>query len=657
MKQTTLHRPARKGHSAAFTLVEMLVSVTLVLLMMTLFASMFQLATGSMTKQRGISQLDQSARVLDTVVRRDFQKRTFRYAHPFYPGEDSATSPTSFANRAGYLYFSTNEPGGIDDLVQFTVDANILNESQDATPYFGRATELLDRVTAGNNGLRASPNQPEADDGTLTPNSISSGSTAEICYFIRNGNLYRRINLIREPLKVAGQNLGPQPTSRGGYDFFCGYANPATPGSYDGLYATTINGLTNDFYRDFDLTAFRSLPDGNGNRSATVLGVGSLGNESSGAASEVFANPGRRFGFDPFTGLSREHTQMPVAGVASRFLGRFLHAETSALNFNWPQQTARDETGVAADSGQVLRVDLNFDGSFDVTTNGNPFDVAGCPLALNPLNGVVSSFDNATGAGVEGRGGIRRAEDLLLANVHEMKVELWDNRLQRFVPPGHTYFNAQTGQAGDYHVLRNLNNGYGPRPGVNVGTVFDTWHSKAATAGTMDATGAAKAAPYIAYRYYPPTVSQSPPGPLPATFPNAVTSYWASGQNYSVSPGNGSVVFGRKSLSYPGFDVDSNGIFHWIQDATGIPPQAYQIAYRAIGGNDIDGDGNYTSGTQLPNFPAAPGRRFTDGEIIWESFDNRVPLKSIRLTFRFLDKQSDNMRNLSLIIPMTETVQ
>lgn len=648
----------RQSQRTAFTLVEMLVSVTLVLLMMTLFASMFQLATGSMTKQRGISQLDQSARVLDTVVRRDFQKRTFRYVQPFYPTEDSATSPTSFTNRSGYLYFSTNGNGGIDDLIQFTVDANILNESADATPFFGRAIELLDRVNSGNNGLRNSPNQPEADDGSLSPNFVASGPTAEVCYFIRRGNLYRRINLIREPLQVAGQNLGPQPTSRGGFNYLAGYSDPSNVATFDGLYSTTSDGLTNDFYRHFDECAFRSLADANGNRATTVLGVGSLGNESNGAAADVIANPARRFGFNPFTGFSREHTQADGAGVASQFLGRFLHAETSAMNFNWPQDTSRDEIAGQSigtpDANQVLRVDLDFDGAFDITTTGNPFDLAGCPLVLNPLNGVVSSFDNSTTLGVEGRGGIRRAEDLLLANVHEMKVELWDNRLQRFVVPGHASSNPSTGQAGDYHVLRNLNNGYGPKPGVNVGAVFDTWHRAAASS---IGTGTA---PYISYLHYPP-VQISPPvagnivGPSPASMPGPTKTYWVPNSSGIYSAGD--VVFAQwldDNDDNPSNGRIADGIFSYKE----MPEPKFQIGYRMIGYNDVNpADGDADGGPAgAVNFPTAPGRRFTDNEIIWESFDNRVPLKSIRLTFRFLDKQTDNMRNLSLVIPITEVV-
>ncbi|MGV2336487.1 MAG UNVERIFIED_CONTAM: type II secretion system GspH family protein [Planctomycetaceae bacterium] len=138
----------RQAHQplAGFTLVEMLVSVALVLLMMTLFSSIFSMATNSVSTQRGISQNDQRARALTTLIRADFAHRTFRYPLPFAPGENAATSPTPFSSRSGYLYISTNDPySGLDDLVQFTVSSDILTEDPDSSPYFGKAQMLSDR--------------------------------------------------------------------------------------------------------------------------------------------------------------------------------------------------------------------------------------------------------------------------------------------------------------------------------------------------------------------------------------------------------------------------------------------------------------------------------------------------------------------------------
>ena len=72
---TRLAGMTRRG---GFTLVEMLVSVALVLLIMTLFAQAFGIAAGSIKKQRGLAENDQRARSMVTILLGDLKKRTFR---------------------------------------------------------------------------------------------------------------------------------------------------------------------------------------------------------------------------------------------------------------------------------------------------------------------------------------------------------------------------------------------------------------------------------------------------------------------------------------------------------------------------------------------------------------------------------------------------
>lgn len=633
-------RLTKQGHGSsqrnAFTLVEMLVSVTLVLLMMGLFASIFQIATDSMTKQRGISEQDQRARILATNVRKDLQHRTFRYLYPFFPNEDPLTSPTSFANRNGYFYISTNSPDtGLDDVIQFTVSSNITTEDPDSTPIFGRAMQLIDRSTAGASltSLHINPNQPEADDGSFAPNSGASSPYAEVCYFVRNGNLYRRVVLIREPLNVAGQNLVAQPTSRSGYNYLSGQPDRTDATTYDGLFKVTSGNfipdgpdgsLSNDFQLLFDHSAFASFSGSN--QSTAVLGVEALSNATKDPAARILANPARRWGFNPLTSRSREHSRVANATSPSVFIGRYTHAETSSLNFNFPQNSCRVKTippsPSTADSSTLLG-------------NGNPLDVVNTPVTLNSY-GVVSEFDSALTATAEGRGGIRRVEDLLLANVHEMKVELWDQRLQRFVVPGHFSSNLGTGELGDFHFNRCLNPKAVPIDSMNNGAVFDTWHSQSA-AYDSDGDGSLEFAelhpPYMPYNFYPPAV-------VGTTGPHG--QFWqpsAPADTYAV----GSIVLPEWK------DVAPLGVFSYNEISE---PSMFQIGLKCIAVNDADADG-VENGPAI-RFPAAAGQRVTDGEVTWESFDNRRPLQSIRLTFRFHDKPSDNMRQLSLVIPVTD---
>lgn len=585
-----------------FTLVEMLVSVALVLLMMTLFSSIFSMAANSVATQRGISQNDQRARALSTLIRADFAHRTMRYVFPYSPSENAATSPTPFSSRTGYLYISTNDAhSGLDDLVQFTVSSNILTEDPDGSPYFGRAVQLLDPFTNSPSAdLRQETNQPDADDGSVVANGTGSSTAAEVAYFVRNGNLYRRVMLLRDPLPIAGRDLNEQPTSVGGNRFL---GHPT--GNF-----RTLDGISNDFWLNFDYSAIWS------SAGASFLGASALSNENSAISpGTALGDPRSRFGFNPVDGRSREHTCSLDHSLAELqkgnfvpklFLGRFVHAETSASNFNWPQSFCTDPS-----NGNVL-------------LGGNPFSISSCPLRLNTNTGVVDEFSDGA------RGGERRMEDLVLAGVHEFKVEIWDQRLQKYSTPGHRENTIGPNDAlirGDYHRDRRFSD-WGPDSSVNAKVgVFDTWHP-----GLDLPNGIAgpEEPPFLPLTYTPPVF---PRGPTRLGLPNDnFGDYWKA----SAATNPGAVVF------VPWLDSNGDNVFAWSE----IADPKFQIALRCVRGGQ--------SGTVPPVFPSVPGRRVTDGEVEWESFDNRRPLRSVRLTIRYQDQSTDTQRTLSLVIPLTE---
>ncbi|MFO0976256.1 MAG: type II secretion system protein [Planctomycetaceae bacterium] len=662
----TKHNRSQRNARRAFTLVEMLVAVTLVLLMMTMFASIFQMASGSVTKQRAIANHDQRARALSTLIRADFAHRTFRFPQPFLPGEDSATSITPFGERAGYIYISTNNPySSLDDMVQFTVSSDILSEDPDNTPYSGRASLLQDRADGTANSLAINTNQPESDDGSSVINSTGGSNAAEICYIVRNGNLYRKVMLLRRPLPVAGKDLDEQPTTVLGKNFF---ANPA-----DGLYSAYPLGVTNDFWLDFDYSAIpqnysanNTVPQALPRQSAKFVGSSGLTNElsSSGAATVSLGNPLNRFGFNPVpgspvAGLSREHTwnipdtTLPAGQQGPFFLGRFIHSETSATNFNWPQ--ARSEV--------FGSTNLLWSGN---SAPGNPLDVRN-PVTLNTTTGVVDEFSEGA------RGGIRRMEDLVLSNVHEFKVEVWDERLQRYTVPGHSEVvqapfvdssNKRPFIAGDFHrdrILPSINTkfdtsaDFGPL-GSAIG-VFDTWHPSIDRLGN----GNPDQPLYYPLRYYPPIAPAGPSRQLNTTAMDPATNgpfavplindvdrvtktvgenrgFWTPNTQYF--PGeivflrwadNGDGLFEYKELSDPGIGL----------------ARVYRV--RAVQGSGM-------SASSPPPFPEGPGKivQEINREIEWECVDNLRPLSSIRLTVRFLDPQSESLRQLTLVIPLID---
>ena len=401
-----------------------------------------------------------------------------------------------------------------------------ISDSGEVTNYYGHAEQLfapdylasigdvdgslfVDNIDA----LLANPNQPEADDERIEPNGTAQSPAAEISYIVRNGKLYRRVLLLRNPPPRAGS---PQPSINvhGGVanpdNLFDLDGNPATPWYL--RYSQAAGGIvpSANFWGDFDLSAFRQFSGGEWS-SAKVHGLEALNNaKGDPAVSTAFplGDPAYRFGHNTFPvdpggspnlmyGMPREFTIFPGGATSPEFFGRFLHEETSfeattggVGAFRYPQGDCITSTGS--------------------TTNGHPMDMAGTPLSLDPEREVIEQFVDPAG-----RGGSRRSEELLLAGVHEFRVEIWDDRLGKFVSPGHSESTLGAGsQAGDYHISRRLNPGYGPlgpfETAAFANRVFDTWHPNPSVAGT---------APVRAMTFYPPRVSDTPPGPSPDTMP------------------------------------------------------------------------------------------------------------------------------------------
>ena len=148
----------QSGARGGFTLVEMLVSVAIMLLMMSMFAQVFQLAGSTITSQRGVAENDQRSRSIQTVITADLDKRSFRLVVPWSVGDDPGLPETSPVLRKGYFYISENDTtSDVDDFIQFTVDVNDIRQNTDVSSIYGRATQLA--------SLTQHPNQPEADDG------------------------------------------------------------------------------------------------------------------------------------------------------------------------------------------------------------------------------------------------------------------------------------------------------------------------------------------------------------------------------------------------------------------------------------------------------------------------------------------------------------
>jgi type II secretory pathway pseudopilin PulG len=598
---TSAARRKRTNNFRAFTLIEMLIAVTLVLLMMVLFAEIFSLAADSMNLQRGISENDQQVRTLTTVLRSDLQKRTFRNLVPFFPGEspDDENSSYSFGNRAGYFYLSINDPvNGRDNVLQFTVRSTERDGDPNDTPYFGAAA-TLPGVFISN------PNQPEHDDGDISPNGATSSPAAEVCYFLRGDKLYRRQMLLREPLPSSGAT-NPQPTRQvDGARYF---------GNAPVIY-------TGEFLRDFDLSAI-GTPTG-----AFLLGVVSLNNEST--TTLPLGRSVNRFGFNQIDGLSREFGD----DTGTFFLGRFTHEETSAVNFNFPQSLTEQQGG-------------------GTLGNGLPYDVDNTPVTdLRDIygnavaDGIVDEFEENIPASIAA--GSRRGEDLLLTNVHEFTVKVWDERLGKFVPLTHS--EHASGIDGDFNVNRQLNSAYAPVGGS--AAIFDTWHQSY----DRDLDGTDDFPPFL-------PMTLDPAGylaPLPVNTPG--DPHWLPDEEYAV----GDVVFPTtEDINYNQIlDASEDGRYGYATDGVinqnPNAPVEYvgrAFAYRCVQGGRSGAPGFEPAwrktdsaevyGTQNPGFAA-------ETPPTWETVENLRALRAIQITVRFLHLQTNKMRQITLVHSMT----
>ncbi len=356
-------RPARTG----FTLVEMLVSVAIVSLMMVLFAQVFALSARSVGTQKGIARNDQRSRVLLNVLRGDLDNRTFQTILPFGVNEmdgdivDASSNPLpefAFANRRGYFYVSENDlASDVDDVLQFTI---AIDESENDL-LFGTAA-VLD-LDGDGDPTTPNLNQPDWDDGSIA--NVGSSRFAEVCYFVRNGVLYRRVMLLRDPLDSS-------------FD-----ANPT------GWNAAAHTG---SFYADFDYSAHYDTTDG----AARFHDLNWLDNASTNTNS--LGVPRFRFGHDHATGYPREFANPAVPSVDG-FIGRYTHSETSDVTFEYPDALGgtvpnpndrSDLTGVTFPAGSRVGEDI-------LMQNVHAFD--------------VKVWDDASGGGIDswrdvGHGGV-----------------------------------------------------------------------------------------------------------------------------------------------------------------------------------------------------------------------------------------------------------
>jgi prepilin-type N-terminal cleavage/methylation domain-containing protein len=183
VKQTIRLLPRPASCRRGVTLVEMLVTVAVLVIIMTILVQVFQGATGALSAAQALQQIDDQLRRVDGLLRADLEGITARLTPPLDP-----------AQNLGYFEYGENEFSDVqgedcDDYIRFTAKA------PDGRPFTGRMWV---------NGGGTLPNP------IVQPVSITS-EYAEIIYFLRNGNLYRRVLLVAPQLQsTIAQVIGNQ---------------------------------------------------------------------------------------------------------------------------------------------------------------------------------------------------------------------------------------------------------------------------------------------------------------------------------------------------------------------------------------------------------------------------------------------------------------
>lgn len=177
------------------TLVEMMVTLAVLLIMMTVVVKIFQAATGSLSSAQVCQELDNGLRLLDATIRSDLNGVTA-----------TLTPPNDPRNNKGYLEYGENEFADLqgedsDDYIRFTAKAPA------GRPFTGRMW-VPPPIPISTMSAAQLQNYVATQPITIT------SEYAEIIYFLRNGNLYRRVLLVapeREAAIAGSSSLNPLP--------------------------------------------------------------------------------------------------------------------------------------------------------------------------------------------------------------------------------------------------------------------------------------------------------------------------------------------------------------------------------------------------------------------------------------------------------------
>jgi type II secretory pathway pseudopilin PulG len=695
------HRRLVAASRGGFTLVEMLVATTLVLMMMLMFAQIYVTAIGSLGDQQAIARNDAKTRLVDTLIRGDLQRGSFRSE----PGSQNGIVPLVRDDdvkqwQKGYFYLSENDENDpLDDNLQLTTYIIRGARNRDPSYYYGKCEAVPGLVYSP---APTPPNQynnhPDIDDAI--EDGVGASRAAEVCYFVRNGNLYRRSLLIRDMDLAGNITFNSAQPSRG------------TTGTEYGGQINPASDAAPTYYKAFDYVAYCKSnpadPTDTTRDAVQFLGLDALENRI-----DSFDSLGRshtRFGFfhdagnqyyqfdpmiattDPeyngqqaFNAIVRTRGRPVDYDAAGNYFGRPTHRETGDFNWKWP---------------------------------GTRFNPVGAAFAYNSQTNTVSLAGTNF---IDTDSSSREAEDLLLTNVEAFDIAVWDPGLHEDFDGNGSFNGSETDlngngypdQAAGWVQLGNtshstgyfragmrLNPAYGPGEDANGNNaldggedrngngvldhsaVFDTGHPDMWSEDPFQRNYSAAALTNLLHPPYRPLryrftedlngngafdastedVNNDGLWSTPPRFPTRSMHFWEPNTQYQsgqvvMRPGDTTQSIAYRCVA-SGEDIDGDRYLDPAEDInnnnTIDPGEDLNLNNSLDASEDTNSNTTLDWGTSdatAPIFPTTPGARVNDGTtgVIWEAFENRVGLQKIQITIRFRDSIDGLPRQISIV--------
>jgi prepilin-type N-terminal cleavage/methylation domain-containing protein len=182
------HPPSVKRRRRGLTLVEMLVTVALVLLIMVVITSVFRSAATVASRQKISMEQETTLRRLDSLIRQDLRGATFLLE----PAKQPYSSALPYSNDS-FTFFQPINPR--DNLGYFEYGENSIADKQgeDGDDYLAFTTKSPEGQPFRGFVVVRGVNLAGTPIFSRVP--ITS-NYAEVIYYHRNGNLYRRVLLI-----------------------------------------------------------------------------------------------------------------------------------------------------------------------------------------------------------------------------------------------------------------------------------------------------------------------------------------------------------------------------------------------------------------------------------------------------------------------------